>query len=159
MHTNTWKQAEREIASRMGGTRIPINGRKGPDCDVPYFALEVKHGHQIPKRVQEWMDQAEVAAGVNDDPRPPAIAMHPHGADYGETIIAFRLKDLALLEQLIRTERYVQEDAHVLPSEIWPYETEQATGESRHETGSAAEVERPITLEERYIRRPAQQVG
>ena len=114
MHTDTWKHAEAEIARRMGGVRIPINGRRGPDCDVPYFALEVKHGYQIPKRIRTWMQQAIDAAEATHDPRPPAVAMHAHGDDYSETLVAFRLKDLPLIERLI-AERLAREGLREAP--------------------------------------------
>ena len=44
----SWKHAERVIARILGGERIPVNGRTGPDATPPALSVQVKHRQTIP---------------------------------------------------------------------------------------------------------------
>jgi len=100
----TWKSAERAICRALGGDRQPITGRQGPDgnADVPYFALEIKHGNQCPIKPWKFMEQALIGVEQVGDERVPAIAMHRLNMSYGDTLICFRLRDFEKLVSLIR---------------------------------------------------------
>jgi hypothetical protein len=44
----SWKHAERIIAGMLGGARIPVNGRTGPDATPPALSVQIKHREAIP---------------------------------------------------------------------------------------------------------------
>src|SRR5690606_6113413 len=64
------KQAERSIASRLGGTRVPVTGRQrgdAPDIEHPTLSIEVKavgKGKRplITERLKDALDQARAAS-------------------------------------------------------------------------------------------------
>jgi hypothetical protein len=91
----TWKAAERRIAALLGGTRIPLLGRKGTDLDHPVFFVEVKHRKSIAGYL--WNEfLAQILAGAKEageTERIPAIALHRPGDDYTNTLICFRAGD------------------------------------------------------------------
>lgn len=89
--SRTWKQIELKIAKVFGGKRAGPVGKDGPDvieCDP--FAIQVKHGKQIPATIQKFMDQT-----VRDAPKGtlPTLIMHPYGRSIGESLVVFRLSD------------------------------------------------------------------
>jgi len=44
----SWKYAERRVARMLGGERIPVNGRTGPDATPAALSVQVKHRETIP---------------------------------------------------------------------------------------------------------------
>ena len=59
MASKEWKSSERKIAELLGGKRIPINGRKGPDIEHKIFAIEHKYGQRIiSSRIKQALEQA-----------------------------------------------------------------------------------------------------
>jgi hypothetical protein len=86
-----WKAIELKICRLFGGERSGPVGKDGPDCrDTGIFAIQVKHGKQIPAGIQHFMEQT-----VRDAPRDklPTLVMHPYGKSVGESLVVFRLKD------------------------------------------------------------------
>ena len=45
---SNWKNFERRVASRVGGKRIPITGRKWLDIDHPTLDIECKYRKNLP---------------------------------------------------------------------------------------------------------------
>jgi len=91
MSEQQWKRNEREIASRLGGQRIPVSGRAGkPDIDHKWLAVEVKLKRRLPIWLKSALFQAEVAA------RPgqlPVTILHELGARHDDDIVLVRLRD------------------------------------------------------------------
>lgn len=54
----TWKRRERDVATVLGGRRIPVTGvdRHGADVEAGMFKVQVKHGRRRPKHLREWLD-------------------------------------------------------------------------------------------------------
>ena len=78
MERGTWKQAEREIAERMGGKRVPVTGRDrgdAPDVDVPMFSVEVKAGRNALSAATIKLAQAQAEASAAKDGKEP-ISVH-----------------------------------------------------------------------------------
>jgi hypothetical protein len=66
----TWKHAERQIAKRLGGRRVPVTGRAGqPDIAHPWLSIEVKHRRRLPQWLTMAMEQAEKVS----DPWPAPV--------------------------------------------------------------------------------------
>jgi hypothetical protein len=94
MPTSRWKAVEAAVAKLVDTTRKPITGRKGPDVEEGgIFALEIKHGKQVPKKPWQFFEQALWGKKQIKDPRIPAIAMHPAGGLIADTLICFRAGD------------------------------------------------------------------
>jgi hypothetical protein len=59
----TWKHAERQIARRLGGRRVPVSGRAGqPDIAHSWLSIEVKHRRRLPQWLTKALLQAVQAA-------------------------------------------------------------------------------------------------
>lgn len=100
-----WKQAETEIATRLGGVRVPVSGRgRGdrPDIEHPRFAPEVKHTRNAFDLVTRAMAQAKAAA--EGTAKVPLVAVHKEGQPYDETFVVLRLADFARLVETGREE-------------------------------------------------------
>ncbi len=87
----TWKAAERAVARLLGGRRCRFEAQ---DVDAGPWAVEVKHGRQIPRTLLKWWGQAEhnTAQGKR-----PLLVLHAHRADYADSLAIVRLADLAKL--------------------------------------------------------------
>lgn len=59
-----WKQQERSVAARLGGIRLPNNGRGQPDVRAPGLAVQVKTMQQMPL----WLTAAVAQATRDADP-------------------------------------------------------------------------------------------
>ena len=93
----TWKQAEREVAARLGGRRVPVTGRgrgDAPDVAHPTLSIEDKHRQGVPAWLLEAMAQAEAASR---DGRVPVAVLHEGGRPYDDALCVLRLADLARL--------------------------------------------------------------
>ena len=90
-----WKHAEREIAKRLDGTRIPLLGRKGTDLDTPVWFIEVKSRKSIGAYLWDnFLAQIlEGAKEMEEHEKIPSIAIHRPGMDYDDTLICFRASD------------------------------------------------------------------
>ena len=71
-----WKRFERRVASKVGGKRIPITGRKGVDIDHPYLDIECKYRKTLPSWLFEkaW-SQANEGTGI------PTIVVSKHNSE------------------------------------------------------------------------------
>ncbi len=56
----SWKKAELAVAGLLGGRRCHF---EGSDVEAGGWAVEVKHGRQIPCTLLKWWGQAEQNAG------------------------------------------------------------------------------------------------
>jgi hypothetical protein len=81
----------------MGGERVPVTGRtigSAPDIKHPLYALEVKHGKQIPALLVKALKQAVASVRGNQI---PMVIMHPEGAKYEDSLVIIYLRDLDTL--------------------------------------------------------------
>lgn len=93
----TWKQAEREVARRLGGQRVPVTGRgrgDAPDIEHARLSPEVKHRATLPGWLLDAMAQATAAAA---DGRVPVAVLHPAGGRYDDCLCVLRLAHLVAL--------------------------------------------------------------
>ncbi len=87
----TWKRAERRIAARLGGHRVPVSGRAGqPDIAHPRLSIEVKHRRRLPQWLTQALEQAERAAAPG---QLPLAVVHEAGTRYGQSLVLLRLAD------------------------------------------------------------------
>lgn len=88
-----WKAAERELAERVGGRRVPVSGRTrgdAPDIDHPWLSIEAKSWSRMPERVVDALRQAEAAAR---DGKLPVALIHGNGERYERALVVLRLGD------------------------------------------------------------------
>ena len=91
MPPSTWKKTELRLCRLFGGERSGPVGKDGPDCTgTEPWAIQVKHGKQIPKTIQKYMAQT-----VRDTLKGtlPTLLMHAYGAPIEDTLVVFRLGD------------------------------------------------------------------
>ena len=71
-----WKRFERRVASKVGGKRIPINGRKRLDISHPYLDIECKYRKTLPAWLfdKAW-SQANEGTGI------PTIVVSKHNSE------------------------------------------------------------------------------
>ena len=87
----TWKHAERQIAKRLGGRRVPVSGRGGqPDIAHPWLSSEVKHRRRLPQWLTKAVEQAEGSATPG---QLPLAVVHESGTRYGQSLVVLRLDD------------------------------------------------------------------
>ena len=93
MSERRWKRTEREVATVLGGQRVPVSGRaRGdqPDIRHPWLSVECKSCQSIPIWLREAMAQAKAAAMPN---QLPIVVLHEVGQRHGEDIVLLRLAD------------------------------------------------------------------
>lgn len=57
MSERGWKKAERRMAKKLGGTRIPVTGeRAGIDIDAGPFVYQLKVRQGMPGYLRKWLD-------------------------------------------------------------------------------------------------------
>lgn len=101
-----WKQAERRIASMLGGERIPVSGRQrgyAPDILHPRLSVEVKSRSKLPDWIEEGMRQAESSSKKG---RVPVCVLHQDRRPYDEAVVLVRLKDFA--DNFTNTREYTE---------------------------------------------------
>lgn len=57
MADRAWKGAERRVAAKLGGRRIPVTGldRDGADVVTPWAHVQVKHRRGRPSYLRGWL--------------------------------------------------------------------------------------------------------
>ena len=91
MRTDTWKSAERRIASVLGGKRVPVSGRgDGPDVAHDHLAVEVKHRAAFPKWLHSALAQATASA---HDGKLPIVVLHQAGSRYVDSFVVVKMRD------------------------------------------------------------------
>lgn len=85
----TWKAVELAVARLLGGRRCHF---EAADAQAGPWAIEVKHGKQIPKTILKWWTQARTNAILG---RKPLLVLHPPKAEYQDSLAVIRLGDLA----------------------------------------------------------------
>ncbi|MHB0999630.1 MAG: hypothetical protein ACYC27_10310 [Armatimonadota bacterium] len=58
MSDKTWKAEERKVAGEFGVRRNPNNGENREDISAGGLSIQVKHGAQVPKFIENTMAQA-----------------------------------------------------------------------------------------------------
>ena len=94
MRRSSWKRSERAIAAALGGERLPVTGRKGPDIAHGLLAPEVKSRGKLPKYLHDWLAQARNGAPAG---RLPIVVMHEAGRPHASDLVLLALGDLAEL--------------------------------------------------------------
>ncbi len=95
MKRSSWKRCEREIAKLLGGTRIPVTGRKGPDVEHPRLSIEVKSRKDLPAYLFIWLWQAEDGALAG---KIPIVVLHSaHHCHRTDDLVLMRLSGLVQL--------------------------------------------------------------
>jgi len=88
--TDRWKAIERQICKMFGGVRR-WKGEEGNDCvGTGLWSIEIKHGKQVPKKLEKYMQQSE---GDCTEDCVPVVVMHPHGANILDSYVMMRLKN------------------------------------------------------------------
>ena len=94
MPNRAWKQVERRVARKLGGTRIVLSGRNNMgavgDILLDGYTIEAKSGRQVPKTVIAWL---ETLRELTTDGRIPLLVMQPKNRK--EMIVVVTLTDLA----------------------------------------------------------------
>ena len=90
MPDKLWKSTERHIAAMLGGKRIPILGREGPDIQHEVWAPEVKERKRLPGWLREAVTQAVVGAPSG---KLPMVVLHAAGDKYDEALVVVRMRD------------------------------------------------------------------
>ena len=85
----TWKAAERAVARLLNGRRCHFERQ---DVDAGPWAVEVKHGRQIPRTLLKWWAQTQANSTGG---KTPMLVLHPHGTDYADSLALVRLADFA----------------------------------------------------------------
>lgn len=90
---STWKSVERNIATLVGGERVPVTGRgrgSEPDIAHPWLSLEVKHRKALPG----WMVDAMAQARASDKGgQLPMVVFHQKQMKYEDSVCMIRLAD------------------------------------------------------------------
>lgn len=100
MAEKSWKIAERRIAQALGGLRVPVSGRQRgdvPDIEHPTLSIEVKTRKALPKWIEDALEQAQAAAGGEEDGRLPVAVLHQLGMPYRKALVVLRLEDFLTL--------------------------------------------------------------
>lgn len=87
-----WKAVERQIASIIGGVRVPITGRQrgdAPDVDHPFLSVEVKERQTLPSWLHEAMAQARAAKKTTD--KHPVVILHEKGKQHAYDYVVMPL--------------------------------------------------------------------
>jgi len=95
-----WKAAERAIAAKLGGVRVPVSGRSrgdAPDVAHDLLSIEVKTRQTLPAWLGEALSQATAAARTGQI---PTVILHQTGQRYDGALCLLRLADLAALLKL-----------------------------------------------------------
>lgn len=90
---STWKAVERQIATILGGERVPITGRirgSAPDIAHEWLSIEVKHRKKLPDWLKDAMDQAQQS---NPGGQLPVVILHEHRMPFGDSLVQMKLSD------------------------------------------------------------------
>lgn len=96
----SWKREERQIAERLGGERVPVNGRQrgsAPDIKHPWLSPEVKSRKSTLLTLKEGMDQAAKSAAYSKRQdgveRLPIVVYHVVGTHLDNAYVVMKLRD------------------------------------------------------------------
>lgn len=87
-----WKEAERQVARRVGGARVSNHalGLRTPDVESSWLSLEVKHRKRLPVLITDTMAQARRNATPG---KLVGAVLHEEGQRYDDAVIMIRLGD------------------------------------------------------------------
>lgn len=92
MADKNWKRAEREIAKRIGGERVPITGRirgSAPDIEHEWLSVECKQRRRLPAWIKDAMSQAKASARGH---QLPIAVLHESGLPYSRSLVVLELQ-------------------------------------------------------------------
>ena len=88
MPTDTWKSIERAVCKMFGGVRR-WKGEEGNDCvNTGHWSVEIKHGKQVPKKLEKYMLQAE---GDASEDEVAVVVMHRENMNILDSYVMMRL--------------------------------------------------------------------
>ncbi len=90
-----WKAAERELAERLNGKRVPVTGRtrgSAPDIEHTVFGLEIKTRKALPLWLEDAMDQAKACSRTNG--KVPMVILHKVGDRFDKAMVIVQFSDL-----------------------------------------------------------------
>jgi len=87
-----WKEAERQIARRVGGARISNHalGLRTPDVESSWLSVEVKHRKRLPVLITGALAQARRNATAG---KLAVAVLHEEGQRYDDAVVMVRLGD------------------------------------------------------------------
>src|SRR3990167_442769 len=104
-HSSNWKARERKVASKLGGTRIPLSGSlnmgKTGDVELIGYGIEVKSGRQVPVAVTNWLLKIRSETRHGEI---PVLIMHPF--QMKESIAVLAISDFSKLVQAAKGNTY-----------------------------------------------------
>ena len=90
--SSTWKQAEREVAKRLGCQRHgPVGTAETSDLSNDWLVVEVKHRKTLPLWLLGAVAQASYAA--RDTGKLPIAVLHEAGSQYDDSLVVLRLSE------------------------------------------------------------------
>ena len=87
----TWKAAERRYAADHGTTRIPVNGRHGPDFESATVCGQVKLRKSVPACVRKWTE--EIASHAEPNGKIGILIMRKPGEGHEDAPVTLRYRD------------------------------------------------------------------
>lgn len=88
MSDKGWKAAERRIARKLGGRRIPVTGeREGIDVDAGPFVYQLKVRRGMPKYLSDWLEGIRRQAGNGEARTGVVIWKSPRAHDDGAVVL------------------------------------------------------------------------
>jgi len=74
-----WKRTERRVAKRLGGRRLPVNGRGQADVESDWLVVEVKHRRRLPDWLRKAYLQAKAASRESGGVKLGIVVLHERG--------------------------------------------------------------------------------
>lgn len=90
MADRLWKQTERAIATRLGGSRVGNRGEATPDVATSWCSVEVKTRQNLPAWLQAAMRQA---VGNAWPETLPVVVLHETGQRHDNDLVVLTLAD------------------------------------------------------------------
>ena len=98
-----WKEAEREIAARLGGKRNGPTGNGTNDVNTRLWAIEIKaYRSRSWGLATEALVQAETNQIHTSAPGTPIAILHTVGEQYDRDLVVMRAGDLYALDAILR---------------------------------------------------------
>lgn len=103
MSDKRWKRLERDVATLVGGQRIPVTGeRHGADVLAPMFAYQIKSRRSIPRWLWEWLSGIRRSAS---DGQVGVLVLHRPYDELREALVVVSLADWVALHGAVGEQR------------------------------------------------------
>lgn len=89
----TWKHADRQVVTLLGGHRVLVSGRQrcyAPDIEYPCLAGELKRRKRLPDRLYALV----LAEASHSNGQLPVAKLHEHGMAHCDGLVLIRPGDL-----------------------------------------------------------------